>query len=59
MSYIDALFDRSGDRIHIVERINGQREFKEFPASYVFYYEDPKGKHRSIYGTPVTRFSTR
>ena len=59
MSYIDALFDRSGDRIHIVERINGQREFKEFPASYVFYYEDPKGKHRSIYGTPVTRFATR
>ena len=59
MSYIDALFDRSGDRIHIVERINGQREFKEFPASYVFYYEDPKGKHKSIYGTPVTRFSTR
>ena len=59
MSYVDALFDRSGDRIHIVERINGQREFKEFPANYVFYYEDPKGKHRSIYGTPVTRFSTR
>jgi DNA polymerase elongation subunit (family B) len=59
LSYIDALFDRSGDRIHIVERINGQREFKEFPASYVFYYEDPKGKHRSIYGIPVTRFSTR
>ena len=59
MSYIDALFDRSGDRIHIVERVDGQREFKEFPASYVFYYEDPKGKHRSIYGTPVTRFSTR
>jgi len=43
MSYIDALFDPSGDRIHIVERINGQREFKEFPASYVFYYDDPKG----------------
>jgi len=59
MSYVDALFDRSGDRIHIVERINGLRAFKEFPANYVFYYEDPKGKHRSIYGTPVTRFSTR
>ena len=59
MSYIDALFDRSGDRIHIVERINGERVFKEYPANYVFYYEDPKGKHRSIYGTPVTRFSTR
>lgn len=59
MSYIDALFDRNGDRIHIVERINGERKFTEFPASYVFYYDDPKGKHRSIYGTPVTRFATR
>jgi len=57
--YIDALFDRSGDRIHVVERVNGERQFKEFPANYVFYYEDVKGKHRSIYGTPVTRFSTR
>jgi len=59
LSYIDALFDRSGDRIHIVERVDGLREFKEFPASYVFYYDDPKGKHKLIYGTPVTRFSTR
>jgi DNA polymerase elongation subunit (family B) len=59
LSYIDALFDRNGDRIHIVERINGERKFTEFPASYVFYYDDPKGKHRSIYGTPVTRFATR
>jgi len=59
MSYIDALFDRNGDKIHIVERINGERKFTEFPASYVFYYEDQKGKHRSIYGTPVSRFSTR
>jgi DNA polymerase elongation subunit (family B) len=59
MSYIDALFDRNGDKIHIVERINGERKFTEFPASYVFYYEDQKGKHKSIYGTPVSRFATR
>jgi len=59
MSYIDALFDRNGDKIHIVERINGERKFTEFPASYVFYYEDQKGKYKSIYGTPVSRFATR
>ena len=23
------------------------------------YYDDPRGKFRSIYGTPVSRFSTR
>ena len=59
MSYVDALFDRQRDRIHIVERIDGERRYQEFPANYVFYYDDPKGKYRTIYGTPVTRFSTR
>ena len=59
MSYVDALFDRQRDRIHIVERIDGERRYQEFPANYVFYYDDPKGKYRTIYGTPVTRFATR
>ena len=59
MSYIDALFDREHDRIHVVERRNGQRQYQEYPANYVFYYDDPRGKFQSIYGTPVSRFSTR
>jgi DNA polymerase elongation subunit (family B) len=59
LSYIDALFDRDKDRIHVVERINGVRKYQEFPANYIFYYDDPRGKFRSIFGTPVARFSTR
>ena len=59
MSYIDALFDREHDRIHVVERRNGAREYREYPANYIFYYDDPRGKFTSIYGTPVSRFSTR
>ncbi len=59
MSYIDALFDREHDRIHIVGRRGGERYYEEYPANYVFYYDDPRGKFRSIYGTPVSRFSTR
>ena len=59
MSYVDCLFERDKDRIHVVERINGQREYKEYPANYVFYYDDPRGKYRTIYDTPVSRFSTR
>jgi DNA polymerase elongation subunit (family B) len=59
MSYVDALFDRTKDRIYIVERNNGSREYKEFPANYVFYYDDPRGKFRTIYDTPVSRFSTK
>jgi DNA polymerase elongation subunit (family B) len=59
MSYIDALFDREHDRIHVVERRNGVREYREYPANYIFYYDDPRGKFRSIYGNSVSRFSTR
>jgi len=57
--YVDAYFDRDRDRIHVVERVKDQREYREFPANYTFYYNDPKGKHRTIYGNPVSRFNTR
>ena len=59
MSYIDALYDRSKDRIHVVERVNNERVYKEYPANYIFYYDDPRGKFRTVYGTPVSRFSSR
>lgn len=56
MSYIDCLFDRKKDRIHVVGRDRGERYFTDYPASYVLYYDDPKGKFRSIHGKPVSRF---
>ena len=59
MSYVDALYDRGSDRIHIVERVGGERIYKEYPANYIFYYDDPRGKFRTVYGTPVGRFSSR
>ena len=59
MSYVDAYIDRERDRIHVVERINGKREYREYPANYVFYYDDPRGKHRTIFDTPVSRFATK
>ena len=59
MSYVDALYARENDRIHVVERIAGERVYKEYPANYVFYYDDPRGKFRTVYGTPVSRFSSR
>lgn len=60
MSYIDAILDSKSDRIHVVERTpEGKRLYKEYQTNYTFYYSDPKGKYRSIYGDPVSRFSTR
>ena len=60
MSYVDAVHDKQSDKIFVVERTpEGKREFKEYPTNFVMYYEDPKGKYRSIFGDSVTRFSTR
>lgn len=59
MSYIDAIHDKDSDTIYVVERINGQRVFVTYPAKYIFYYEDPKGKHKTIFGTPCTRFVSK
>jgi DNA polymerase elongation subunit (family B) len=57
---VDAVHSRDDDRIFVVERDqNGKRQYKEYPTNYVLYYPDNKGKHRSIYGDPVSRFSTR
>lgn len=55
MSYVDAMFDRDTDFIKVVERINGKREFREYPVKHTFYYADQRGKHRSIYDTPVSK----
>ena len=60
MSYIDAIHDRDSDRIYVVERTpQGERAYKEYPCNYTFYYSDPKGKYRSLYNDPVSKFSTR
>ena len=55
MSYVDAVFDRDQDIIRVVERKDGKRHFHEYQAKYTFYYEDPRGKYKSIYGDPLTR----
>jgi len=58
--YVDAFFDRQRDRIHIVERDKNQnRQYQEHQAKYVMYYDDPKGKFKSIYGNPVSRIQCR
>ena len=59
MSYVDAFFDRDADKISVVERSNGQRKYVEYPARYVAYYDDPKGKFKSVYGNSVSRIATK
>ena len=59
MSYIDAIFDRSKDKIHVVERdVNGERVYTDFDAEHVFYYTHPQGSHQSIFGDACRKYST-
>jgi DNA polymerase elongation subunit (family B) len=53
--YVDALFDRERDIIHVAERVNGRREYREYPARYIFYYKDNRGKFESIFGEKLER----
>ena len=59
MAYVDAIIDREKERIHVVERINSKRVYHDYPTNYVFYYPDPRGKFRTIWGEPCNRVSTR
>jgi DNA polymerase elongation subunit (family B) len=53
--FIDAYHDKKKEIIHVVERVDGKRVLKEYPAKYVFYYPDSKGKFTNIAGERVSR----
>ena len=56
MSYVDAIWNRDTDIVSVVERDPKKgRIFQQFPARYVFYYPDQKGKHTSIYGESLSK----
>ncbi len=56
MSYVDAIWDREQDIVHVVERdAKKGRIYQEYPARYIFYYPDNKGKHKSIFGENLSR----
>ena len=58
MSYIDALYKKDEDKIYVVERNSkGERVFVDYPARYVFYYPDARGKHRSMAGEILQKVS--
>ena len=60
MSYVDAIWDRDDDVVRVVERDHEKgRTFHEYPARYVFYYPDPKGKYHSIYGDSLSKVTCK
>ena len=53
--FVDAYHDKKKEIIHVVERVDGKRILKEYPARYVLYYPDGKGKYKNIAGDAVSR----
>ena len=54
MSYVDAFYEQGKDIVTVVERVDGERIIKELKPEHNFYYGDPQGKFKSIFGHPVT-----
>jgi len=60
MSYVDAMWDRDKDVVHVVERDEkGIRRFVDYPVKYTFYYPDNKGKFHSIFGESLSKVTAR
>ena len=59
MSYVDAYLDREKDQVNIVERVNGKRNYVNYPVEYLFYYNDPHGQYKSMLGHRLSRFATK
>ena len=60
VSYTDAIWDRERDIIHVVERDPKKgRLYQTYPARYLFYYPDPKGKYKSIHGDSLSRVTAK
>lgn len=56
--YVDAIYEKENDRIRVVERVDGERVFKDYPAKYVFYYPSKMGEHVSIFGDRCDQYVT-
>jgi len=60
MSYVDSMWDREKDIVYVVERDPKQgRLYHEYPARYMFYYPDQKGKYKSIFGENLAKVTSR
>ena len=60
MSYVDARWDREKDIIYVIERDPKKgRIYQEFPAKYLFYYPDQRGKFKSIFGDNLSKVTAK
>ena len=60
MSYVDAVWAKDDDVVKVVERDPKKgRIYQEFPARYMFYHPDSRGKYRSIHNDPLSKVTCK
>ena len=60
MSYVDSIWDREKDIVRVVERDPKKgRIYQDYPAKYLFYYPDQRGKYKSIFGENLTKVTAK
>jgi len=60
MSYVDAIWAKDDDIVKVVERDPKKgRIYQEFPARYMFYHPDSRGKYRSIHSEPLSKVTCK
>ena len=57
--YIDATLDKKNDLVKVVERVSGNRIFREYPVEHYFYVTDNDGKYKTIFGNKVRKLNPR
>jgi DNA polymerase elongation subunit (family B) len=60
MSYVDARWDRDKDIVQVVERDPKKgRIYTDYPARYIFYYPDQRGRYKSIFGESLSKVTAK
>jgi DNA polymerase elongation subunit (family B) len=60
MSYVDSIWDREKDVVRVIERDPKKgRIYQDYPAKYLFYYPDQRGKYKSIFGENLTKVTAK
>ena len=55
MTYVDAWYQKEKDLVRVVERRDGRRVYRDYPAKYVFYYPEKGGAFTSMYGEQLSK----
>lgn len=59
-NYVDSIWDRKSDKVHVVERNSeGKRIYREYQPDYSFYVKEHNGKYTSIFNEPLCKVTTK